>query len=82
MNLEGELEDKAPAEDHAGQLYRAQSDMTMMSRVKSRGLTMATKPRLIRQDPLDPQRPPPLAFTQTWLSKESGIGLSMEDEVI
>lgn len=82
-DLEGELEDSAPG-DHAGQLYRAQSDMTIMPKtITSRGINLAKKPPLIRQNrSIDPHKHPPLALTQTWLSKESGISLSMEDEVI
>lgn len=80
-DLEGELDDKAP-DNHSGQLYRAQSDMTIMSRMTSRGVNMGPKPKLTRQNhSINPDKNPPLAFTQTWLSKESGIGLSMEDEV-
>lgn len=85
-DLEGELEDNInPAGDHTGQLYRAQSDMTMMGKVATArgGINMSNKPRLTRQNrSIDPHKHPPLAFTQTWLSKESGISLSMEDEVI
>ena len=84
MELEGELEETKDKlytnpQDH-GKLYRAQSDMTMLSR----GVTtkMTIKPRLTRQNrSIDPGKNPPLAFMQTWQSKESGISVSMEDEV-
>ena len=83
-DLEGELEDTAPM-DHVGQLGRAQSDMTIMPKVftsRGGGLNLTNKPRLTRQNrSIDPNKNPPLALTQTWLSKESGISLSMEEEV-
>ena len=83
-DLEGELEDTAPM-DHVGQLGRAQSDIAMMSKVttaRGGGLNLTNKPKLTRQNrSIDPNKNPPLALTQTWLSKESGISLSMEEEV-
>jgi len=86
MELEGELEetkelaDKYTNPQDHGKLYRAQSDMTMLSRGVPTKVTI--KPRLIRQNrSIDPGKNPPLAFMQTWQSKESGISVSMEDEV-
>ena len=85
-DLEGELEDNInPPGDHSGQLYRAQSDMSMMCKAKTYGkyLNVPNQSKLAQQNCyIDPHRNLPLTFTQTWLSKESGISLSMEDEVV
>jgi len=84
MELEGELEETKELADklytNPQDLYRAQSDMTMLSR----GVTtkMTIKPRLRAQNrSIDPGKSPP-AFMETWQSNESGINVSMENEVI